>query len=69
MTTEEWISTDAALPVTGQTVYVRTKYETVPHVVTFYAHPPRWEHDDLAFQFEFFVYWKPAGPIDPRSGM
>jgi hypothetical protein len=56
----DWISTEARFPPSGQTVHVRTKYETVPHTMTFYESPtPRWEGANLVFDPEYFAYWKP----------
>ena len=55
-----WISTDTRLPKSGQTVEARTRYSDKVHVVTFEAHPARrWEHKNVAYQFEYFAWWRP----------
>jgi|KBSMisStaDraftv2_1062788.scaffolds.fasta_scaffold04559_10 hypothetical protein len=56
----EWISTDKRLPKSGQTVEARTRYGDKTQVVTFKAEPARrWEHKNIAYQFEYFAWWRP----------
>jgi hypothetical protein len=55
-----WISTQTRLPRSGQTVEARARYTDAVHVVTFQAHPGRrWEHQNIAYQFEYFAWWRP----------
>jgi len=55
-----WILTDSRLPKAGQTVEARTRYTDEVHVATFEAHPAfRWEHKNVAYQFEYFAWWRP----------
>jgi hypothetical protein len=55
-----WIATDIRLPASGQTVEARARYTDKVQIVTFHAQPaPRWEHKNVAYQFEYFAYWRP----------
>jgi hypothetical protein len=55
-----WISTATRVPTSGQAVEARARYTDLVHVVTFEAHPARrWEHKNVAYQFEYFTYWRP----------
>ena len=55
-----WISIATRVPKSGQTVQARARYGDGLHVVTFHAHPaPRWEHKNVAYQFEYFAWWRP----------
>jgi hypothetical protein len=55
-----WISTDTRVPKSGQTVEARARYTDQVQVVTFKDLPARrWEHKNVAYQFEYFAYWRP----------
>ena len=54
------ISTDTRAPKPGQTVEARACYTDKVQVVTFEELPARrWEHKNVAYQFEYFAYWRP----------
>ena len=56
-----WVSTAARLPIHLQVVYVKTRYGSVEHRVTFLTTPtPRWEESGRMFRLDLYEYWRPT---------
>jgi hypothetical protein len=55
-----WISINTRVPNPGETVEVRERYTDKVQVAAFKDRPARrWEHKNMAYQFEYFAYWRP----------